>query len=446
MKFRYLPISRKYNFGGTRPKQAIKYLAVHYTANFSNAANAYAHYRYFNNNNVGASAHIFVDDKEIIQIIGESTVAYAVGDNQGYGRALNGCTNYNSISVEMCVNKDANQNEVYKNTVAVFQALRKKYPNATICRHYDVSRKVCPLAFVRSGSAFQKFVKDVISGPVERVFDINANESEIKILGKPEAQPAPKQPKVEPIKPTEKKNILLINGEGDRAIGGLVAWAYNRCPVDLVSNASKYPEAQYNILKVGGVGHNRINSAMLALQKYLPSNFKKYLNSAKINSGFDYEKSAKPLIVMYYADGDKPIADLIGYKHNCDVVPDTEENSKYHDTHMVMYVGRGTNRITSAFEALAKYAPDEYLEVAGYKPSENKMAPDKELIIVYNDDADKPVADYLAYHYKCDSTLKTDEIVEKYNIIEVKNGHDRLDTLLYNISKHMPEKYRRYSM
>lgn len=78
-KFIFDPISNKYNFGGSRPRSAIKFLVAHYTANGGRGANAMAHKRYFQNNNVGASAHYFVDSEQIVQIIGDSTVAYAVG-------------------------------------------------------------------------------------------------------------------------------------------------------------------------------------------------------------------------------------------------------------------------------------------------------------------------------------------------------------------------------
>lgn len=103
--FKYRPI--KYNHSSRRGN-SVKFIVIHDTANKSAGANALNHYRYFSRCNRNASAHYFVDDKEIVQIVGDSRAAWHCGDNQGYGRALNGCTNLNSIGVELCINKDGN--------------------------------------------------------------------------------------------------------------------------------------------------------------------------------------------------------------------------------------------------------------------------------------------------------------------------------------------------
>ena len=142
-KFIWKPITNGNNFGGRRPKSAVQYIAIHWTANEEETATALNHYFYFQNHSVGASAHYFVDHSKIIQIVGDTTVAYAVGGNQGYGVALNGCTNYNSISIEMCVNKGYN-NQMLFNTVELVKELLRQYPNARVCRHWDATRKDCP--------------------------------------------------------------------------------------------------------------------------------------------------------------------------------------------------------------------------------------------------------------------------------------------------------------
>lgn len=85
MRFYYKPISNSYNVGGSRPHSAIRFIAIHYTANTSRGADALAHYKYFNNNRTGTSAHYFVDSEKIIQIVGDSTVAYAVGFTFHFG-------------------------------------------------------------------------------------------------------------------------------------------------------------------------------------------------------------------------------------------------------------------------------------------------------------------------------------------------------------------------
>lgn len=49
------------------------------TANRGRGAGAMAHYKYFGGGNRNSSAHYFVDDKEIVQIIGDSKAAWHCG-------------------------------------------------------------------------------------------------------------------------------------------------------------------------------------------------------------------------------------------------------------------------------------------------------------------------------------------------------------------------------
>lgn len=142
--FKYRQISNSRQIGGTRAKSSIKFIVIHYTGNPGKGANANAHYRYLQGATRYGSAHYFVDDHEIIQVIGDNQVAWAVGDNQGHGRALNGCTNQNSISIEMCVNSDGDFSKTLFNTIELTKELLRQYPHARVCRHYDVSRKSCP--------------------------------------------------------------------------------------------------------------------------------------------------------------------------------------------------------------------------------------------------------------------------------------------------------------
>ncbi len=146
-KFIWEPITNSMQIGRRRNKADIKFIVIHYTANTSKGANALAHYRYLQHAARYGSAHYFVDDSRIIQVIGDSYEAWSVGDNQGHGHALNGCTNYNSISIEMCVNSDGDFNKTLFNTIELVKNLLAIYPNARVCRHYDVTRKSCPAMF-----------------------------------------------------------------------------------------------------------------------------------------------------------------------------------------------------------------------------------------------------------------------------------------------------------
>lgn len=175
MEFIYKPISNKRQIGRYRKASEIKFIVIHYTGNYNAGADAEGHYEYLQGATRYGSAHYFVDDRQIIQTIGDSRVAWAVGDNQGHGRYLNGCTNNNSISIEMCVNADADQKKTYKNVLELTKNLMAKFkvPAERVCRHYDVSRKDCPHNFrANNWALWWQFKKD-IKAPIEWQIDLS---------------------------------------------------------------------------------------------------------------------------------------------------------------------------------------------------------------------------------------------------------------------------------
>lgn len=162
------------NFGGLRNN--IKYIVIHYTANDGDTAEGNGNY--FANNNVGASAHYFVDDDSIVQSVPDNRVAWSVGGNKypnTKGAAYYGkCTNNNSISVELC---DTKKNGVYdfteatlKNAADLVRLLMKKYnvPIDRVIRHYDVNGKICPKPFVENEKAWNGFKERLVDEVVKR--------------------------------------------------------------------------------------------------------------------------------------------------------------------------------------------------------------------------------------------------------------------------------------
>ena len=139
MRFLFRPIKKNFR---SRKETPIKYLIIHDTGNTGKGASALAHRNYVENNKRGASAHYFVDDKVIVQYVGDSLAAGSVGD----GKGRYGITNSNSLSIEMCINSDGNYSKMYKNTVELTKNLMKKFniPWERVVRHYDASRKNCP--------------------------------------------------------------------------------------------------------------------------------------------------------------------------------------------------------------------------------------------------------------------------------------------------------------
>lgn len=175
MEFIYKPISNKRQIGRKRAHSEIKFIVIHYTGNYNAGADAEAHYKYLQRATRYGSAHYYVDDRQIIQTIGDSRVAWSVGDNQGKGRYLNGCTNNNSISIEMCVNADADLKKTYKNVLELTKNLMRKFkvPVERVCRHYDVSRKDCPHNFRANNWALWWQFKEEIKAPIEWQIDLS---------------------------------------------------------------------------------------------------------------------------------------------------------------------------------------------------------------------------------------------------------------------------------
>jgi N-acetylmuramoyl-L-alanine amidase CwlA len=149
-----LPIQKKlisYNF--TRDTNNPKYIVIHDTDNTGNGANANAHFNYFNGGNRNASAHVFVDDNNIIQTVEFKDSSWHCGD----GGNRNGISNQNSIGIEICVNSDGDYNKAVNNTIELTKYLMKEYniDINNVVRHYDASGKNCPQSM--SANSWQKW-------------------------------------------------------------------------------------------------------------------------------------------------------------------------------------------------------------------------------------------------------------------------------------------------
>lgn len=140
----------KYNFTKGRAGLKIEYIVIHDTGNTGKGAGANNHFLYFNGGNRQASAHYFVDSKEILQVIEDSNTAWHCGDTQKYtngGATLkNIAKNSNSIGIEICINSDGDYSKSVANTIELTAHLMKLYnvPLNKVIRHHDVSGKLCP--------------------------------------------------------------------------------------------------------------------------------------------------------------------------------------------------------------------------------------------------------------------------------------------------------------
>lgn len=138
-----LPIQKKqiaYNTG--KRTGAIKYIAIHDTANPGGTAQN--HFDYFNGGNRNASADYFTDSGAIIEISNpDKYYCWHVGDGEG----RKGITNQNSIGIEICLESNSTIHpNTLNNTINLTKFLMNKYkiPKSNVVRHYDASGKTCP--------------------------------------------------------------------------------------------------------------------------------------------------------------------------------------------------------------------------------------------------------------------------------------------------------------
>lgn len=173
--------ARAENFrAASRQPSDIRYLVIHFTANDGDSAKNNADY--FAREAPGASAHFFVDEREIWQSVQEKDIAWHCGTRGMYFHPY--CRNANSLGVELCSRKRGEKYyftpETVKNAQQFVRSLMKRYgiPTENVVRHYDVTHKNCPAPFVEDAGAWQKFK----AGLMEQAKEDNMTEKQVKQL------------------------------------------------------------------------------------------------------------------------------------------------------------------------------------------------------------------------------------------------------------------------
>ncbi|MBP3634226.1 MAG: N-acetylmuramoyl-L-alanine amidase [Oscillospiraceae bacterium] len=152
MKIVSIPCRRE-NYGGLRAG-TVEYLVVHYTAVPNDTAENEG--AYFAREQVGASAHYFVDEKTIVSSVPEEYAAWHCG---AASYRHDRCRNSNSIGVEICTKGTHGDYRFHPQALErARQLLRKlmeryQIPAERVLRHYDVTGKLCPAPFVGQGQA-----------------------------------------------------------------------------------------------------------------------------------------------------------------------------------------------------------------------------------------------------------------------------------------------------
>lgn len=207
-------ITRDYiRTGNSRSGQRIgtvRFIVSHDTGN--PGSTAYGNRNYFDRQQPSASAHTFIDDKFILEIIPLSEKAWHVrsnvtGDNRRYGANSNDA----AIGVELCHGGKINFEQAYNHYVWYHAYLCEKFnlnPNKDIVAHatLDPSRRTDPINILRShGISWSMFIDDVS----ETLRNFNGSTQE--------APPSASPPQTsKPAKPVVKSStVKLPIGEGD---------------------------------------------------------------------------------------------------------------------------------------------------------------------------------------------------------------------------------------
>lgn len=164
------------------------YIVMHYTGNEQDSAKANANY--FKGANRGASAHFFVDDKNIYNTVALKNVAYHCGATS-YKHSS--CRNDNSFGIEMCTSGDYKVSAKTKTNAAYLVAnlckragIKASELDKYLLRHYDITGKNCPAQMAGANNAewiaFKKQVKKIME-PTAASFKvkITANSLNVRI-------------------------------------------------------------------------------------------------------------------------------------------------------------------------------------------------------------------------------------------------------------------------
>lgn len=233
--------------GNSRSGQRIakvRFIVSHDTGN--TGSTAYNNHNYFNKQQPSASAHTFIDDQYILEIIPITEKAWHVQYNKPKDNQLFGAdSNDAAIGVELCWGGKIDFNKAYKRYVWYHAYLCKKFnlnPRKHIVGHYtlDPERRSDPLnAFKRYGITWKKFIDDVAKD-----FNVETSKQEPP----KQVQPKPTQPKKEEDDMLER--AVVYNSLADIPIAEEVAGRLNT--VTVKRTVAERVQVAKELIVVGG--------------------------------------------------------------------------------------------------------------------------------------------------------------------------------------------------
>lgn len=150
-----------------RKRKDVKYIVIHYTGVNGDTAENNAKY-FANGNTREAGAHFFVGKKgKVYKSVNMNRSAWSVGGlfsrENGAGSYYQKCTNYNSVSIELCDCVKGYSEAHAKAVKKLIKYIRRYCPNAkTIIRHWDVNGKPCPKPMAgKNNKMWREFKKKI---------------------------------------------------------------------------------------------------------------------------------------------------------------------------------------------------------------------------------------------------------------------------------------------
>ena len=140
-----------------------KYIVIHETDNFRVGADGLTHAKAQFKGHLNTSVHFYCGDDGVYQVADYSSSCWSIGKTYSNTRPIMDATNYNVISIEICVNADGNYTIARDNAIALTKFLMGDLgiTEDRVIRHYDAKGKYCPRKMMDDPSLWVDFKNQI---------------------------------------------------------------------------------------------------------------------------------------------------------------------------------------------------------------------------------------------------------------------------------------------
>ena len=140
-----------------------KYIVIHETDNFRVGANGLTHAIAQYKGHLNTSVHFYCGDDGVYQVADYTSSCWSIGKTYSNTRPVMDATNYNVISIEICVNADGNYKIARDNAIALTRFLMGDLgiTEDRVIRHYDAKGKYCPRKMMDDPSLWVDFKNQI---------------------------------------------------------------------------------------------------------------------------------------------------------------------------------------------------------------------------------------------------------------------------------------------